>query len=79
MKENTGRLYYSIGEVSEELGIKPHTLHYWETAFPSLKPHKNNAGNRCYRTGDIDLIRLIDRLVNKEGFPSRVPESSLRT
>ncbi len=68
MKENTGRLYYSIGEVSEELGIKPHTLHYWETAFPSLKPHKNNAGNRCYRTGDIDLIRLIDRLVNKEGF-----------
>lgn len=68
MKENTGRLYYSIGEVSEELGIKPHTLHYWETAFPSLKPHKNNAGNRCYRTGDIELIRLIDRLVNKEGF-----------
>ncbi len=68
MKENTGRLYYSIGEVSEELGIKPHTLHYWETAFPSLKPHKNNAGNRCYRTGDIELIKLIDRLVNKEGF-----------
>lgn len=67
MKEG-GRLYYSIGEVSEQLGIKPHTLHYWESAFPSLKPHKNQAGNRCYRPGDIELVKLIDRLVNKEGF-----------
>lgn len=63
-----GRLYYSIGEVSEQLGIKPHTLHYWESAFPSLKPHKNQAGNRCYRPGDIELVKLIDRLVNEEGF-----------
>ncbi len=67
MKEGS-RLYYSIGEVSEQLGIKPHTLHYWESAFPSLKPHKNQAGNRCYRPGDIELVKLIDRLVNKEGF-----------
>jgi len=67
MKEGS-RLYYSIGEVSEQLGIKPHTLHYWESAFPTLKPHKNQAGNRCYRPGDIELVKLIDRLVNKEGF-----------
>lgn len=67
MKEGS-RLYYSIGEVSEQLGIKAHTLHYWESAFPSLKPHKNQAGNRCYRPGDIELVKLIDRLVNKEGF-----------
>lgn len=65
---DSGRLYYSIGEVSEKLGIKPHTLHYWETAFPALKPHKNHAGNRCYRPGDIELIKMIDRLVNREGF-----------
>lgn len=68
MKEGAGRLYYSIGEVSEQLGIKPHTLHYWESAFPALKPHKNQAGNRCYRPGDIELVKLIDRLVNREGF-----------
>lgn len=68
MKETGGRLYYSIGEVSEMLGIKPHTLHYWESAFPGLKPHKNHAGNRCYRPGDIELVKLIDKLVNKEGF-----------
>lgn len=68
MKETGGRLYYSIGEVSEMLGVKPHTLHYWESAFPSLRPHKNNAGNRCYRPGDVELVKLIDRLVNKEGF-----------
>ncbi len=68
MKETSGRLYYSIGEVSEMLGIKSHTLHYWESAFPSLKPHKNQAGNRCYRPSDIDVLKLIDQLLNGEGY-----------
>jgi DNA-binding transcriptional MerR regulator len=63
-----GRLYYSIGEVSEMVGVKPHTLHYWESAFPVLKPHKNQAGNRCYRPGDIEMVKLINRLVNQEGY-----------
>lgn len=68
MKEPGGRLYYSIGEVSEMLGIKPHTLHYWESAFPSLKPHKNQAGNRCYRPHDLELVKLIEKLLNGEGY-----------
>lgn len=68
MKEAGGRLYYSIGEVSEMLSIKSHTLHYWESAFPSLKPHKNQAGNRCYRPSDLDTLKLIDKLVNGEGY-----------
>lgn len=68
MKEASGRLYYSIGEVSEMLSIKSHTLHYWESAFPSLKPHKNQAGNRCYRPHDLELLRLIDKLLNEEGY-----------
>lgn len=68
MKEAGGRLYYSIGEVSEMLGIKSHTLHYWESAFPTLKPHKNQAGNRCYRPGDLDVLKLIDKLLNSEGY-----------
>ena len=68
MKEASGRLYYSIGEVSEMLGIKSHTLHYWESAFPTLKPHKNQAGNRCYRPGDLDVLKLIDKLLNGEGY-----------
>ncbi len=68
MKEASGRLYYSIGEVSEMLGIKSHTLHYWESAFPTLKPHKNQAGNRCYRPGDLDVLKLIHKLLNGEGY-----------
>ncbi len=68
MKEASGRLYYSIGEVSEMLSIKSHTLHYWESAFPSLKPHKNQAGNRCYRPHDLDLLKRIDKLLNDEGY-----------
>jgi DNA-binding transcriptional MerR regulator len=68
MKEPGGRLYYSIGEVSEMLGIKQHTLHYWESAFPGLKPHKNQAGNRCYRSQDLELVKMIDDLLNAKGF-----------
>ncbi len=68
MKESTGRLYYSIGEVSEMLSIKSHTLHYWESVFAGLKPHKNQAGNRCYKPEHLGLIKTINKLLNEEGY-----------
>ena len=50
------KLYYSIAEVSKITGLKPFVLRYWETEFKELRPSKNRAGNRIYRTGDIELI-----------------------
>lgn len=62
------RLYYSISEVCEMTDLKPHVLRYWETAFPMLKPAKNQAGNRIYRPRDLDIIRLIRKLLYDERF-----------
>ena len=62
MKPNQ-KLYYSIGEVSELLKVKPHVLRYWETQFPVLNPKKNRAGNRTYRVRDIKLLLAIQSLL----------------
>ena len=64
MKNDIKKLYYSIGEVSEMVGLKPYVLRYWETEFKQLSPPKNRAGNRTYRQKDIDLILKIKDLLH---------------
>lgn len=65
MKE---KLYYSIGEVSNLLGVNPSLLRYWETQFTALKPHKNNKGNRYYTSDDIALLKQIWHLTRDCGY-----------
>lgn len=60
------KLYYSISEISEKLGIKPSVIRYWETEFKDLTPQKNRAGNRIYKEDDIDTIRLIHHYVHEK-------------
>ncbi len=62
------REYYSIGEVCEMAGLKPHVLRYWETQFKELSPTKNRAGNRVYRAREIKLIELVKHLLYEEKF-----------
>ena len=57
------KLYYSISEVSTITGLKQYVLRYWETEFTQLKPSKNRAGNRIYRSHDIDVIIGIKSLL----------------
>ena len=59
---NIKKLYYSIGEVSKLTGLKQYVLRYWETEFPQLKPTKNSAGNRCYKSTHIELINERNNL-----------------
>jgi len=60
--------YYTMGQTSRLTGIKPHVLRYWEKEFRWLAPRKNSAGRRIYSEHDLELIRLIDRLIHKEGY-----------
>lgn len=60
--------YYSIGEVCDLVGLKPHVLRYWEGQFPPLKPSKNRAGNRVYQRKEIRLILLVKRLLYEEKY-----------
>src|SRR5213592_1284408 len=63
-----GRLYRSISEVSELVGVKPHVLRYWETQFSMLRPKKNRAGNRMYRPEEIKLLLHIKELLYARRF-----------
>lgn len=67
-KTSPGKMYYSISEVSDMTGVKPHVLRYWESEFPTLRPRKNRAGNRNYRPKDIQAILVIRDLLYKEKF-----------
>jgi DNA-binding transcriptional MerR regulator len=60
--------YFTIGEVSELCGVKPHVLRYWEQEFPQLKPVKRRGNRRYYQRQDVIIIRQIRGLLYDEGF-----------
>ena len=62
------KLFFKIGDVAEIVGVKPHVLRYWETEFTQLQPNKNSAGNRNYRSHDIDIILNIKSLLYDRKF-----------
>ena len=63
-----GKRYFTIGEVSELCGVKPHVLRYWEQEFPQLKPVKRRGNRRYYQRQDVIIIRQIRSLLYVEGF-----------
>ncbi len=68
MDEQWEKPYRSIAEVSEELGVKPHVLRYWETQFPMLRPKRTSGGARLYRPKDLAVLREIRHLLYDRGF-----------
>ena len=66
--DDQSKLYRSISEVSEMVGVKPHVLRYWETQFSMLRPKKNRAGNRMYRPDEIKLLLHIKELLYQRRF-----------
>jgi len=63
-----GKRYFTIGEVSELCGVKPHVLRYWEQEFPQLKPVKRRGNRRYYQRHDVMMIRQIRSLLYEEGY-----------
>ena len=61
-----GKRYFTIGEVSELCGVKPHVLRYWEQEFPQLKPVKRRGNRRYYQRQDVLIIRQIRSLLYEE-------------
>ena len=60
--------FFSIGEVCELTGLKPHVLRYWESQFRFLSPAKNRSGNRVYQRREIELIMLVKHLLYTEKY-----------
>ena len=75
--------YFTIGEVSELCGVKPHVLRYWEQEFTKLKPVKRRGNRRYYQHHEVLLVRRIRELLYQEGFTingarHRLEEGSVR-
>ncbi len=63
-----GKRYFTISEVSELCGVKPHVLRYWEQEFPKLRSVKRRGNRRYYQHHDVLLVREIRSLLYIEGF-----------
>ena len=59
---------YTVEEVSDLTGLKPHVLRYWESEFEQLKPERTRNNVRQYRQKDLDLLLHIKTLVHERGF-----------
>lgn len=73
------KLYYTIREVSEIVGVPEYTLRFWEKEIKSLAPKKTSSGARQYTKQDIDLVRLIHHLVKKQGLTIKAACARLKT
>ena len=60
--------YFTIGEVIELCGVKPHVLRYWEQEFTQLRPVKRRGNRRYYQHHEVLLIRRIRELLYEQGF-----------
>ena len=63
-----GKRYFTIGEVSELCGVKPHVLRYWEQEFPALNPVKRRGNRRYYQRHDVLMVRQIRGLLYEQGY-----------
>ncbi len=64
----SAKRYFTIGEVADLCGVKPHVLRYWEQEFTQLKPAKRRGNRRYYQHYEVLLVRRIRQLLYDEGF-----------
>lgn len=66
-QEEIEKLYFTIGEVAEQLKLSPSLIRFWEKEFSELSPRKTSKGTRKYSKDDIEIIKIIYQLVKVEG------------
>ena len=59
---------YSIGEVSELLGVKPHVIRYWEEEVPFIAPKKSKSGRRVYTDRELQLLMRLKHLLYEKRY-----------
>ena len=65
-KSNIEKVYYSIGEVAEMIGVTPSSIRYWKNNFKELAPRTNTKGTRYFTKVDIETVKLIRHFYAKD-------------
>jgi len=73
------KLYFRIGDVAKLCGVEPYVLRFWQTEFPSLKPHKGGTGQRLYRRKDVEMALRIKSLLYDQGYTIPGARQALKT
>jgi DNA-binding transcriptional MerR regulator len=78
-KEKTiEKLYWSIGEVAEQLGVNTSLIRYWEKEFGTIRPKRTGKGDRLYTRKEIEQLQQIQHLVKEKGFTLQGAREQLR-
>ena len=64
---NGGSVGFSIGEVSQAIGLAPQTLRLWERER-LVRPRRTDRGYRVYTEPDVERLRTIKQLRKGEGL-----------
>ena len=67
-ENNTGKYYYTIGEVAKMFGVNTSMIRYWENEFDVLRPRKNKKGNRLFTERDVRYVHVIYHLTKVKGY-----------
>lgn len=79
LKEKTiDRIYWTIGEVAEQLGVNTSLLRFWEKEFGMLRPKRTSKGDRLYTKDDIAKVREIQTLLRDKGYTIQGAKDRLR-
>lgn len=70
-KQNIEKIFFTIGEVADMIGVSPSTIRYWESNFNELVPKKSTGGTRMFSRDNIELLKLINHLVKERGLTVR--------
>lgn len=72
------RIYWTIGETADQLGVNTSLLRYWEKEFGTLRPKRTTKGDRLYTKEDIARIREIRSLLKEQGFTIQGAKDQLK-
>jgi len=79
LKEKTiERIYWTIGEVADQLGVNTSLLRYWEKEFGMLRPKRTGKGDRLYTKEDIAKVKDIQHLLKDQGYTIQGAKDRLR-
>lgn len=77
-KPKIEKVFYTIGEVAEMMGVNPSQIRYWENNFDEINPKKNKKGNRLFTKEDIEDVKLIHYLVKERGLTIKGAQQKLK-